>query len=153
MVFRALKRNGGGSGCGLFFTLDDLGIGFVPFSPLGKGLLTGTVDKDAAFTEGDIRATLPRYSATSRQASNDLVGLLGSLAEAKQATPAQIALAWLLAQRPSIVPIRGTTKRHRLEVNLAAVDVRSPALNSSNWPRRLASSTRPQAGARRRCRK
>ncbi|CAN7198682.1 aldo/keto reductase [Microbacterium sp. LjRoot45] len=104
-------------------TLDELGIGFVPFSPLGKGLLTGTIGTATPFSEDDVRSTLPRYSAESRQASSDLVDLLGSLAEQKQATPAQVALAWLLAQQPWICPIPGTTKVHRLEENVAAATV------------------------------
>jgi aryl-alcohol dehydrogenase-like predicted oxidoreductase len=101
-------------------TLQELGIGLVPFSPLGKGLLTGTVDRSTPFPEGDVRATLPRYSEESRLASDELVDLLARIAAQKNTTPAQIALAWLLAQQPWIVPIPGTTKTHRLEENIAA---------------------------------
>jgi aryl-alcohol dehydrogenase-like predicted oxidoreductase len=108
-------------------TLEELGIGFVPFSPLGKGLLTGTVDNATAYGEGDVRATLPRYSSEGREAGNRLVGLLGSIAKEKQSTPAQVALAWLLAQRPWISPIPGTTKVQRLEENVAAADIRLTA--------------------------
>lgn len=104
-------------------TLAELGIGLVPFSPLGKGLLTGTIDTSTSFAQGDVRATLPRYAAESRQASADLLDLLASIAERKDATPAQVALAWLLAQEPWIVPIPGTTKIHRLKENVSAAAV------------------------------
>ncbi|MFC0675203.1 aldo/keto reductase [Brachybacterium hainanense] len=104
-------------------TLEELGIGLVPFSPLGKGLLTGTVDGSTSFAEGDVRATLPRYSEQSRQAGAQLVDLVAAIAERKEATPAQVALAWLLAQQPWIVPIPGTTKIHRLEENVGAAAV------------------------------
>jgi aryl-alcohol dehydrogenase-like predicted oxidoreductase len=100
--------------------LEELGIGFVPFSPLGKGFLTGKIDTATTFADGDLRATIPRFSAEARQASQALVDLLGTVATGKGATPAQVALAWLLAQKPWIVPIPGTTKVHRLEENLAA---------------------------------
>ena len=103
--------------------LAELGIGFVPFSPLGKGFLTGTVDTAADFAAGDIRATIPRFTAENRAANHALVAHVAELATAKGATPGQIALAWLLAQQPWIVPIPGTTKLHRLEENLGAVDL------------------------------
>lgn len=103
--------------------LEELGIGLVPFSPLGKGLLTGTVDNRAEFTDGDVRATLPRYEQQSREAATRLVELLGAIAERNRATRAQVALGWLLAQRPWIVPIPGTTKIHRLEENIGAAAI------------------------------
>lgn len=102
-------------------TLEELGIGFVPFSPLGKGFLTGAIDDKTQFAEGDFRNIVPRFTPEAREANHSLVELLGAIAEARQATRAQIALAWLLAQKPWIVPIPGTTKLHRLEENLAAV--------------------------------
>ncbi len=104
-------------------TLEELGIGFVPFSPLGKGFLTGKIDVDATFEENDFRNTVPRFDPASRKANRAFVELLERMAERKGATPAQIALAWILAQRPSFVPIPGTTKPHRLEENIAAADV------------------------------
>jgi aryl-alcohol dehydrogenase-like predicted oxidoreductase len=100
-----------------------LGIGFVPFSPLGKGFLTGTVDTAAEFAPGDIRATIPRFTAANRAANQALVDHVAALARAKQATPGQVALAWLLAQQPWIVPIPGTRRRERLEENAAATRV------------------------------
>jgi aryl-alcohol dehydrogenase-like predicted oxidoreductase len=105
-------------------TLEELGIGLVPFSPLGKGFLTGTIDEETTFESGDFRNTVPRFSdAGARTANRAFVDLLTRIAETKDATPAQIALAWLLAQKPWIVPIPGTTKLHRLEENIAAADV------------------------------
>ena len=104
-------------------TLEELGIGFVPFSPLGKGFLTGKIDEDTPFESGDFRNTVPRFDPEARKANRVFVELLERIAERKQVTPAQIALAWLLAQRPWIVPIPGTTKLHRLEENIGAVDV------------------------------
>jgi aryl-alcohol dehydrogenase-like predicted oxidoreductase len=104
-------------------TLEELGIGFVPFSPLGKGFLTGKIDENTTFDSTDFRNTVPRFTPEARKANQALVDLLGSIAERKNATPAQIALAWLLAQKPWIVPIPGTTKRHRLEENVAAAAV------------------------------
>ncbi|HUR73271.1 MAG TPA: aldo/keto reductase [Sporichthya sp.] len=101
-------------------TLEELGIGFVPFSPLGKGFLTGAISPDTSFGDGDLRGRVPRFSAEARAANQALVDLLGSFAERTGATRAQIALAWLLAQKPWIVPIPGTTKVHRLEENLGA---------------------------------
>ncbi|MHC2355179.1 aryl-alcohol dehydrogenase-like predicted oxidoreductase [Sinorhizobium meliloti] len=103
--------------------LDELGIGFVPFAPLGKGFLTGKIDQNATFGKDDFRASVPRFSPEALKANQALVDLIGSIASAKKVTPAQIALAWLLAQRPYIVPIPGTTKLHRLEENLGALDL------------------------------
>ncbi|MDN5557997.1 MAG: aldo/keto reductase [Ruaniaceae bacterium] len=104
-------------------TLTELGIGLVPFSPLGKGLLTGALKSSTSFADGDIRSTLPRYSEAALQDGQQVVDLLGVIAARKNATPAQVALAWLLAQRPWIVPIPGTTKISRLEENVAASSV------------------------------
>lgn len=101
-------------------TLDELGIGFVPFSPLGKGFLTGKIDATTTFDKTDFRNVVPRFSEENRKANQGLVDLLGKLASERNATAAQIALAWLLAQKPWIVPIPGTTKRHRLDENLGA---------------------------------
>jgi len=103
--------------------LEELGIGFVPFSPLGKGFLTGKIDADTAFADGDFRRIVPRFSPEALRANRALLDLVGEIAAARGVTPAQIALAWLLAQRPWIVPIPGTTKLHRLEENLGAADV------------------------------
>ncbi|MGE3976400.1 MAG: aldo/keto reductase [Nitrospira sp.] len=103
--------------------LEELGIGFVPFSPLGKGYLTGKINENTTFDAADFRNTVPRFSVENRKANQALVELLGRIAERKQATPAQVALAWLLAQKPWIVPIPGTTKLHRLEENVAAATV------------------------------
>ena len=103
--------------------LDELGIGFVPFSPLGKGFLTGKIDATTSFDSADFRNTVPRFSAENRKANLALVEIVERIARKKQATPAQVALAWILAQKPWIVPIPGTTKLHRLEENLGAVDV------------------------------
>jgi len=104
-------------------TLEELGIGFVPFSPLGKGFLTGKIDADTKFESTDFRNSVPRFSAENRKANQALVDLVISFAEQKEVTPAQIALAWLLAKKPWIVPIPGTTKLARLEENLGAVEV------------------------------
>lgn len=104
-------------------TLEELGIGFVPFSPLGKGFLTGAINEQTTFDEGDFRNIVPRFSAEARQANQSLVDLLGDIARRKTATPAQVALAWLLAQKSWIVPIPGTTKLHRLEENLGAAEL------------------------------
>src|SRR5437870_2088374 len=100
--------------------LEELGIGFVPFSPLGKGFLTGKIDENTSFDSSDFRNIVPRFTPEARKANQALVDLLRKIAERKRATPAQIALAWLLAQKPWIVPIPGTTKLHRLEENIAA---------------------------------
>jgi aryl-alcohol dehydrogenase-like predicted oxidoreductase len=104
-------------------TLEELGIGFVPFSPLGKGFLTGKIDVNTAFDKNDFRNTVPRFAEENRKANQAFIDLLGTIAKEKEATPAQIALAWLLAQKPWIVPIPGTTKVHRLEENLGAVNI------------------------------
>jgi len=104
-------------------TLEELGIGFVPFSPLGKGFLTGKIDENTTFESTDFRNTVPRFDADARAANRAFVELLEEVAERKGATPAQIALAWVLAQKPWFVPIPGTTKLHRLEENIAAADV------------------------------
>ncbi len=104
-------------------TLEELGIGFVPFSPLGKGFLTGKMDDKQTFDKTDIRSSIPRFTPEARKANQALVDLLGRIAAEKKATPAQIALAWLLAQKPWIVPIPGTTKLHRLEENIGAVAI------------------------------
>jgi aryl-alcohol dehydrogenase-like predicted oxidoreductase len=101
-------------------TLEELGIGFVPFSPLGKGFLTGKISEDTKFDKSDFRNIVPRFSPENRKANQSVVNLLGIMAQRKKATPAQIALAWLLAQKPWIVPIPGTTKLHRLEENVGA---------------------------------
>ena len=104
-------------------TLSELGIGFVPFSPLGKGFLTGTIDTTTTFEAGDFRSRIPRFAADARAANQAMVGLLTRIAERLDATPAQVALAWLLGQKPWIVPIPGTRKLARLEENLAAADL------------------------------
>ncbi len=104
-------------------TLEELGIGFVPFSPLGRGFLTGKIDEATPFVESDFRNTLPRFDPENRKANQDVVDLVRRIADQKRVTPAQIALSWLLSQRPWIVPIPGTTKLDRLEENLGAVDV------------------------------
>jgi aryl-alcohol dehydrogenase-like predicted oxidoreductase len=103
--------------------LEELGIGFVPFSPLGAGFLTGKIDENTTFVDGDFRNMVPRFSPDARKANLALVSVIKTVAERKQATPAQVALAWLLAQKPWIVPIPGTTKHHRLEENIGAVEL------------------------------
>jgi aryl-alcohol dehydrogenase-like predicted oxidoreductase len=100
--------------------LEELGIGFVPFSPLGKGFLTGTITPDTSFDESDIRTTIPRFEAEARAANEAMVSMLRRIADATDATPAQIAIAWLLTRKPWIVPIPGTRKQHRLEENIGA---------------------------------
>jgi aryl-alcohol dehydrogenase-like predicted oxidoreductase len=104
-------------------TLEELGIGFVPFSPLGRGFLTGKISDDTKFGEGDFRNKVPRFTPENRKANQAVVDLIGKFAQQTKATPAQIALAWLLAQKPWIVPIPGTTKLHRLEENIGAVNL------------------------------
>jgi aryl-alcohol dehydrogenase-like predicted oxidoreductase len=104
-------------------TLEELGIGFVPFSPLGKGFLTGKIDENTTFDSSDFRNIVPRFTPEARKANQALVDLLRTIGEQKKATPAQIAIAWLLAQKPWIVPIPGTTKLGRLEENIAADSV------------------------------
>jgi aryl-alcohol dehydrogenase-like predicted oxidoreductase len=115
-------------------TLAELGIGFVPYSPLGKGFLTGKIDENTTFDSSDFRSTLPRFTPEARKANQALIDLLGAIAKRKKATPAQIALAWLLAQKPWIVPIPGTTKLHRLEENIgaAAIELTSDDLHEIN---------------------
>jgi len=103
--------------------LEELGIGFVPYSPLGKGFLTGKIDENAKFDSTDFRSTLPRFTPDALKANQALIDLLGSIAKRKNATPAQIALAWLLAQKSWIVPIPGTTKLHRMDENIGAVSI------------------------------
>ena len=102
---------------------EELGIGFVPYSPLGRGFLTGKMDENTTFDIGDFRNTLPRFTPEARKANQALIRLMTEIAERKNATPAQIALAWLLAQKPWIVPIPGTTKLHRLEENIGAASL------------------------------
>jgi aryl-alcohol dehydrogenase-like predicted oxidoreductase len=104
-------------------TLEELGIGFVPFSPLGKGFLTGKINEETTFDKNDFRNIVPRFTPEARKANQAFVDLLRKIAEGKKATPAQLALAWLLAQKPWIVPIPGTTKLARLEENIGAVNL------------------------------
>jgi aryl-alcohol dehydrogenase-like predicted oxidoreductase len=104
-------------------TLEELGIGFVPFSPLGKGFLTGQIDENTNFSSTDFRNTVPRFAPEARKANLAMVDLIGGIAKRIEATPAQVALAWLLAQKPWIVPIPGTTKLHRLQENMAAAEI------------------------------
>jgi len=111
--------------------LEELGIGFVPFSPLGKGFLTGAINENTTFDSSDFRNIVPRFSSSARKANQGLIDLLGEIATARKVTPAQIALAWLLAQKPWIVPIPGTTKLHRLEENLGAASVSLSAADLS----------------------
>ena len=111
--------------------LEELGIGFVPFSPLGKGFLTGTISADTKFDSTDFRNTVPRFSEENRKANQALVDLVKTIAEENKATPAQIALAWLLAQKPYIAPIPGTTKINRLEENGGAVKISLSAIELS----------------------
>jgi aryl-alcohol dehydrogenase-like predicted oxidoreductase len=108
-------------------TLEELGIGFVPFSPLGKGFLTGKITEETKFDKTDFRNIVPRFTAENRKANQAVVDLIGKVAEQKKATPAQIALAWILAQKPWMVPIPGTTKLHRLEENIGAAKVQLTA--------------------------
>ena len=103
--------------------LEELGIGFVPFSPLGAGFLTGKIDENTQFAQGDFRNRVPRFSPEARKANMAMVGVVKGVADRKRATPAQVALAWLLAQKPWIAPIPGTTKLHRLEENLGAFEL------------------------------
>lgn len=106
-----------------FPTLEEFGIGFVPFSPLGKGFLTGAINETTTFAKGDIRNTIPRFTVDARKANDALIELLSSIADEKRVTRAQVALAWLLAQKPWIAPIPGTTKVHRMEENVGAADI------------------------------
>ena len=122
---------------------NELGIGFVPFSPLGKGFLTGTIDSSTSFAEGDLRASLPRFTEQARAANQALVELLEAVAARNSATPAQVALAWILAQQPWIVPIPGTTKLHRLRENTRPPTCSSPTLIWPRSPRPLTRSISP----------
>ncbi len=117
---------------GLLATLEELGIALVPYSPLGKGFLTGKIDANTSFDSNDFRNVVPRFAQEARKANQALVDLLTGIAERKQATPARIALAWLLAQKPWIIPIPGTTKLHRLEENIGAVSVELTAEDLRN---------------------
>lgn len=127
-------------------TLEELGIGFVPFSPLGKGFLTGAISRNTQFDKGDFRNIVPRFSPENRDTNQALVDLIGEFARQKKATPAQVALAWLLAKKPWIVPIPGTTKLHRLEENFGAVNVELSAEDVSALE--TAASRIPVQGAR-----
>jgi len=127
-------------------TLEELGIGFVPFSPLGKGFLTGKISEDTEFDKSDFRNIVPRFTPENRKANQAVVDLLGEFAKQKKATPAQIALAWLLAQKPWIVPIPGTTKLHRLEENIGAVAVELTSADLQQLE--IAASKIPVQGAR-----
>lgn len=113
-------------------TLEELGIGFVPFSPLGRGFLTGKIDENTTFESTDFRSSVPRFSVENRKANKAVVELLSEIAKTKEATPAQVALAWLLAQKPWIVPIPGTTKLHRLEENIGAANLKLSAEELKN---------------------
>jgi aryl-alcohol dehydrogenase-like predicted oxidoreductase len=127
-------------------SLEELGIGFVPFSPLGKGFLTGKIDETTSFASSDFRNIVPRFAPEARKANRSLVDLIGTIAARKNATPAQVALAWLLAQKPWIVPIPGTTKLHRLEENIGAAAVELTANDLRDIER--AASTITVQGAR-----
>jgi aryl-alcohol dehydrogenase-like predicted oxidoreductase len=122
-------------------TLEELGIGFVPFSPLGKGFLTGKIDENTRFDSSDFRNIVPRFTAENRKANQALVDLLRNIAKGKNATPGQIALAWLLAQKPWIVPIPGTTKLHRLEENIGAAAIALTSDDLKNIERAAAQIT------------
>jgi aryl-alcohol dehydrogenase-like predicted oxidoreductase len=122
-------------------TLEELGIGFVPFSPLGKGFLTGAIDESTTFERGDFRNAVPRFSPEARKANHALVDRIAGIAQRKKATPAQIALAWLLAQKPWIVPIPGTSKLHRLDENIGAVAVELTATDRAEIQQALSQFT------------
>jgi aryl-alcohol dehydrogenase-like predicted oxidoreductase len=126
--------------------LEELGIGFVPFSPLGKGFLTGKINEDTKFDKSDFRNVVPRFTPENRKANQAVVDLLGKFAAQKKATPAQIALAWLLAQKPWIAPIPGTTKLHRLEENIGAVEIELTP--EDLWQLEATASKIPVQGAR-----
>ena len=117
---------------GVLAACEELGIGLVPYSPLGKGFLTGAIDSSTSFDGNDFRNTVPRFAPDARKANQPLVDAVSKIAAKKKVTPAQIALAWLLAQKPWIVPIPGTTKQHRLEENIAAADVALTAAELSD---------------------
>jgi aryl-alcohol dehydrogenase-like predicted oxidoreductase len=127
-------------------TLEELGIGFVPFSPLGKGFLTGKISEDTKFEQGDFRNIVPRFAPENRKANQAVVDLLAKFARQKNATPAQVALAWLLAQKPWIVPIPGTTKLHRLDENIGAVNLQLSSYDIRELD--IAASKIPVQGAR-----
>jgi aryl-alcohol dehydrogenase-like predicted oxidoreductase len=127
-------------------TLEELGIGFVPFSPLGKGFLTGKINEETKFETNDFRNIVPRFTEANRKANQAVVALIGTFAKQKNAAPAQIALAWLLAQKPWIVPIPGTTKLHRLEENLGSLNVE--LTNEDLRQLEIAASKIPVQGAR-----
>ena len=118
--------------------LEELGIGLVPYSPLGRGFLTGKIDETTQFAPDDFRNIVPRFTAEARKANKALLDVLGAIATRLHATPAQLALAWLLAQRPSIVPIPGTTRLHRLEENLGAASIRLSAADLAEIDRAAA---------------
>jgi aryl-alcohol dehydrogenase-like predicted oxidoreductase len=122
----------------IFPTLEELGIGFVPFSPLGRGFLTGAIDEKTQFAAGDARNAYPRFTPEARKANLALVDRLGAIAAKKGATKAQLALAWLIAQKPWIAPIPGTTKLHRLEENLGGAEVALTAVDLSQIEAALA---------------
>ena len=134
-------------------TLEELGIGFVPFAPLGKGFLTGKMDAETPFAKDDFRSIVPRFSPEARQANQVFVDLLQEIATAQDATPAQVALAWLLSRKPWIVPIPGTTKLHRLEENLAAVDLMLCRTNCGTSTTRYRASRCKAIGTRPRSRR
>ena len=135
-------------------TLEELGIGFVPFSPLGKGFLTGKISENTKFDKNDFRNIVPRFTPENRKANQAVVDLLGRFAQQKKATPAQIALAWLLAQKPWIVPIPGTTKLHRLEENIGRASVRTLGRRSArDWIARPRRSRCKAPGIRKSCRR
>ena len=125
-------------------TLEELGIGFVPFSPLGKGFLTGKIDENTTFDSSDFRNVVPRFTTENRKANLAFVDWLTTFAERKRATPAQVALAWLLAQKPWIVPIPGTTKRHRLEENIGASEIELAADDLREIDRAARTDRRPR---------
>ena len=131
--------------------LEELGIGFVPFSPLGRGFLTGNIDGDTTFVDSDFRNTLPRFDAENRKANQDVVDLVKRIAEQKQVTSAQIALSWLLSRKPWIVPIPGTTRLHRLEENLGAIDVKLTAEDLQRYRAGSGRDQHPGAALRRGC--
>jgi aryl-alcohol dehydrogenase-like predicted oxidoreductase len=127
----------------IFPTLEELGIGFVPYGPLGHGFLTGTINADTEFKDNDTRSRLPRFSRESRNASQELVSSLTAFAQGKGITPAQLALAWVLHQKPWIAPIPGTTKLHRLEENIVATQLELSATDLAQIQSILSSASLP----------